>query len=393
MTPNESKRSAVLLDGLRSPFGKYMKSLKTLSSKELAAQVISQLLIRNPDVSDLDAVLLAQVIQGGEGQNPARQAAAAGGVSVTVPALTLNNVCLGGLTAIADASRRIRAGEGHAYLVGGMDSMSRARHATYIRDGASMISPEVVDTLSSDGLWCALQDVSMGTLSEEANRNLGIDRDIQDDIAHRSHYLAAEAHRRGLLAEEIAPITVESKEVRDDEGIRMDSAREALSSLKPAFGSVGTITAANASQMSDGASMGILTSLEVANHQGREPLAEVIGYSEVAGPDSSLHLKPARAINKVLDDSGVGIHEVEIFEINEAFAGVVEASRRELSLPIDVINVNGGAIALGHPLGGTGFRLALTAARELQRRGGKYAIASLCGGGGQGAAVLLKNTK
>lgn len=256
-----------------------------------------------------------------------------------------------------------------------------------------MVSPELLDTLSSDGLWCALQDMSMGNLSEGVNRDLGIGREVQDDIAHRSHQLAAEAHRRGVLAEEIAPIAGDSAEVRDDEGIRMDSKREALKALKPAFGTDGTITAANASQMSDGASMGIITSWEVADHQDRKPLAEIVGYAEVAGPDASLHLKPARAINKVLDDANVGIHEVDIFEINEAFAGVVEASRRELSLPIDIINVNGGAISLGHPLGGTGFRLVLTAAKELQRRDGKYAIASLCGGGGQGAAVLLKNAK
>ncbi|GAA3762590.1 acetyl-CoA C-acetyltransferase [Spinactinospora alkalitolerans] len=383
----------VLLDGFRTPFGRYMKSLRGMSARQLGAHVVEGLVSRHEMLRTCDGVLLAQVLQGGHGQNPARQVAVSGGVDTRVPALTLNNVCLGGMAAIADASRRIRCDEGRSYVVGGVDSMSGAMHAGYVRAGASMRSLEMVDTLSTDGLWCALQDESMGSLSDRANADLGIDREVQDRIALRSHQRAAQARDDKRLADEILPIGSGEQTVLNDEGIRDDASLAGLGGLRPAFSDPGTITAGNASQMTDGAAIGAVTSMGVAERAGVRPLARVVACAEVAGPDARLHLQPARAIEKVLARTGLRLAEVGIVEINEAFAGVVEASRRELSLPLDIVNVNGGAIALGHPLGGTGFRLALTLARELVRRGERYGVASLCGGGGQGAAVLLENTR
>lgn len=385
------KDAPVLLDGVRTPFGRYLKGLRSASARQLGSHAVTALLDRHPQMADCDGVLLAQVIQGGLGQNPARQAAVDGGVSMGVPALTLNNVCLGGMTALADATRRIRLGEGRSYLVGGMDSMSQAPHAGLLRNGASMSAVGLVDTLSTDGLWCSLDDESMGVLSDRVNHGLGIDREVQDEIALHSHQRARAARDSGVLGEEIVPIEVDGAEVAHDEGIRDDTSLESLARLRTVFDPAGTITAGNASQMTDGASVGAVVARSVAEEWGAEPLALVRGYAEVAGPDASLHLKPADAIEGVLRRADLGVKDLTLIEINEAFAGVVEASRRQLSVPLDVVNVNGGAIALGHPLGGTGFRLVLTAAHELRRRGGRYAVASMCGGGGQGAAVLIEN--
>ncbi|MFD1507240.1 acetyl-CoA C-acyltransferase [Georgenia yuyongxinii] len=385
-----AERTPVLLDGVRTPFGKYLKGLSTLPSRELGAQALRALLERHEHLRRCDGVLLAQVLQGGQGQNPARQVAASAGVDPIVPALTLNNVCLGGMAAVADASRRVRLGEGTSYVVGGVDSMSRAPHVGYLRQGASMSGLNLIDSLSTDGLWCALVDESMGVLSERANAELDIDRHVQDDIALRSHERAAAARDAGRLAEEIVTVHVDGRTVEHDEGIR-DTSRERLAALRPAFAEDGTITAGNSSQMTDGASIGAVTSAAAAERAGTRPLARIAGYAEVAGPDASLHLKPAVAVEQVLERAGVPLSAVALLEINEAFAGVVEASRRRLSVPLDIVNPNGGAIALGHPLGGTGFRLVLTLARELARRGERYGVASMCGGGGQGAAVLLEN--
>lgn len=380
-----------ILDALRTPFGKYLKGLSSLSSRQLGARVLEALLERHPELVHADGVILAQVLQGGAGQNPARQVAVDGGVSTRTPAITLNNVCLGGMAAMADASRRIRLGEGTAYVVGGMDSMSRAPHAGLIRQGPSMAQAELVDTLSVDGLWCALEDSSMGHLSERVNTELGIGREAQDDIALRSHRTAREARDDGRLADEIVPLEVNGESIVHDDGIRDDARLDSLGALRPVFDAHGTITAGNASQMTDGASIGAVVAQSLADEWGREPLALVRGYAEVAGPDASLHLRPAEAIEKVLDTAGLRVQDLAVIEINEAFAGVVEASRRQLSVPLDIVNVNGGAIALGHPLGGTGLRLVMAAARELRRRGERYAVASMCGGGGQGAAALIEN--
>lgn len=384
----------VLLDGIRTPFGRYLGALKSVDARDLTAAPIARLLANHPTIaSKIDGVLLGCVLQGGRGQNPARLAAATAGVDWRVPAITLNNVCLAGLAAVADASRRIRLGEGQNYIVGGGDSMSRAPHARLLRQADKRPGPvEMTDTLVSDGLWCGLTDEGMGPVSERANTALGITRAEQDAFAVASHERAAAATASGFLVDEISAMTIGDTVIDRDEGIRSDSSLERLARLRPAFADDGSITAANASQMTDGASAGLICSLAAAEAAGVAPLARIVSYAEVAGPDNTLHLKPAHAIRAVLERGGIALNEVDVIEINEAFAAVVLASCRELGLTTDRVNVNGGAIALGHPLGGTGFRLLLTAARQLARINGRYAIASLCGGGGQGYAVLIERS-
>ncbi|WP_417777968.1 acetyl-CoA C-acyltransferase [Stutzerimonas xanthomarina] len=386
--------SPVLLDGIRTPFGRLGGSLAGLSGRQLNAHALKALLVRQPELVECDAVLLGQVLQAAQGQNPARLAAADAGVAPTVPAATMNSVCLAGLGTVADAARRIRLGEGRAYLVGGGDSMSRAPHAGLLRPGVARPgSMEMVDTLIRDGLWCSLTDEGMGDVSERANLALGIGRAIQDEIALRSQRLASRAAATGRLREEIIPVTVGNLTLEQDEGIRADSSAERLAKLKPAFASDGSITAGNASQMSDGASVGAVTSLAYAEALGREPLARIVAFAEMAGPDNTLHLKPALAVEKALQRAGLSVGDIDLFEINEAFAAVVAASIARLSIPIDVVNVNGGAIAIGHPLGGTGFRLLLTLAHELVHQHARYGVACMCGGGGQGFAVIIERIK
>ncbi len=381
----------VLLDGLRTPFGRLRGTLSELSSRQLNAYVIRALIERQPELARCDGVLLGQVLQAAQGQNPARLAAADGGVEWTVPAITLNSVCLAGLASVADASRRILAGEGSLYLVGGGDSMSRAPHAAVVRPGAARPGDvQMIDTMVRDGLWCSLTDEGMGEVSEQANVKLGIGREIQDEIAYRSQHLAAEATEQGRLAAEIVPVELGKINLASDEGIRADTTREKLAQLRPAFAEQGTITAGNASQMSDGATIGAVSSMATAERLGRRPLARILAWAEIAGPDNSLHLKPAQAIELALERAGLRIGDIDLFEINEAFAAVVAASCERLSVPLDLVNVNGGAIAIGHPLGGTGLRLLLTLAHELDRRGGRYGVASLCGGGGQGFAMVIE---
>lgn len=384
----------VLLDGIRTPFGKLGGALAGLSGRQLNALALKALLKRQPELVECDGVLLGQVLQAAQGQNPARLAAADAGVAPTVPAATMNSVCLAGLGTVADAARRIRLGEGKAFLVGGGDSMSRAPHASLLRPGVPRPgSLELVDTLIRDGLWCSLTDEGMGDVSERANQALGISRATQDDIALRSQRLASQAAAAGRLCEEIIPVTIGNTTLEQDEGIRADSSAERLAKLRPAFVADGSITAGNASQMSDGASVGALTSLAYAEALGREPLARIVACAEVAGPDNSLHLKPAFAVERALQQAGLRLSDIDFFEINEAFAAVVAASCTRLSIPIDVVNVNGGAIAIGHPLGGTGFRLLLTLAHELVRQQARYGVACMCGGGGQGFAVVIERMK
>ncbi|WP_079205000.1 acetyl-CoA C-acyltransferase [Pseudomonas sp. CC6-YY-74] len=384
----------VLLDGIRTPFGKLGGALAGLSGRQLNAIALKALLKRQPELVECDGVLLGQVLQAAQGQNPARLAAVDAGVASTVPAATMNSVCLAGLGTVADAARRIRLGEGKAFLVGGGDSMSRAPHTSLLRPGVPRPgSLELVDTLIRDGLWCSLTDEGMGDVSERANQALGISRVTQDDIALRSQRLASQAVAAGRLREEIIPITIGNTTLEQDEGIRANISAERLAKLKPAFVAGGSITAGNASQMSDGASVGALTSLAYAEALGREPLARIVAFAEVAGPDNTLHLKPAFAVERALDRAGLRLSDIDLFEINEAFAAVVAASCSRLSIPIDVVNVNGGAIAIGHPLGGTGFRLLLTLAHQLVRQQARYGVACMCGGGGQGFAVIIERMK
>lgn len=376
----------VILDGTRTPFAKWKGSLASYSSKQLGVHALSNLVERYPEIQHADGVLLAQVIQGGSGQNVARQVAISAGVSPSTPAITLNNVCLGGIASIADAARRIRLKEGQLYIVGGMDSMTNAPFTVNLRAGHSFGDTTLTDTLERDGLWCAISDQSMGALTDTYNKKFSISRQEQDEWAYLSHQRAKAAQEDGKFQNEISPIP---DVLIEDNGIRPDTSVEKLSQLKPAFDPNGTITAGNASQMTDGASIGIVTTLEKAQQWQQQPLAHIVDWAETAGPDTSLHTKPSDAIRKILEKQQLSIEDIDLFEINEAFASVVIASMNDLNLDPEKVNVNGGAIALGHPLGGTGFRLVLTLAHELRRRGGGKGIATLCGGGGQGMAILI----
>ncbi|TFJ92108.1 acetyl-CoA C-acyltransferase [Lentibacillus salicampi] len=380
----------VLLDGFRTPFGKWKGALSKLSAVELGKSVVAALLYRYPEAEEADGAMLAQVIQAGAGQNPARQVAYHAGIDPEMPAITQNNVCLGGLATIADATRRIQLHEGDLYLVGGFDSMTNAPHTANVRMQSGIGNTQLKDTLQHDGLWCALTDQPMGMLTDQYNQTYKISREEQDEYAAQSQRRATEAQTSGELSEEIVPIT---GILEADEGIRANTTTDKLANLAPAFSPDGTITAGNASQMTDGASVGIVTSEKKAQSLHRTPLAEIIDWSETAGPDASLQTKPAKAINHLLERHQLSTDDIDLFEINEAFASVVIASCRDLGIDYDRVNVNGGAIAIGHPLGGTGFRLVLTLAHELKRRGGGKGIASLCGGGGQAFAILIEVPK
>ncbi|UOQ84506.1 acetyl-CoA C-acyltransferase [Gracilibacillus salinarum] len=378
--------SIVLIDGIRTPFGKWNGALSSYSATELASEPVKYLHEKYPELAPIDGVLLAEVIQAGQGQNPARQVAYKAGISSDTPAITLNNVCLGGVASVIDATRRIKLQEGTTYIVGGFDSMSNAPY-TIAKHVKKFGHQAMTDTLIHDGLWCSLSEQSMGALTEQANHQYGIDREEQDHFAALSQQRAASARTKGYLQDEILPIP---GLLEEDEGIRPQTTAEKLANLKPAFAEGGTITAGNASQMTDGASIGIVTSSEKADALGLAPLATITGWAETAGPDTSLQTKPADAVEKLLTAQQLSVDDIDLFEINEAFASVVIASCHALNIDMDKVNVNGGAIAIGHPLGGTGFRLILTLAKELQRRGGGKGIASLCGGGGQGIAILIE---
>lgn len=381
--------SAVILDGVRTPFGKWKGSLSPFNGTDLGTIALKELLSRTPEAKEADGVILAQVIQAGQGQNPARKVASNAGVSLSTPAITLNNVCLAGISTVIDAVRRIHFNEGELFITGGFDSMTNAPHLAPIRQELSFGAVEFYDSLN-DGLRCSINEQSMGLLSDNKNTELGITREQQDEYAVLSQTRAEVARKKGRLQTEIIPVDTGKFTLEEDEGIRPNSSVDKLAKLRPAFQIDGTLTAGNASQMSDGASLGIIASEEKAQVLGKTPLARILGWSEIAGPDTSLHLKPAQAIKDVLAKNSLSIDDIDLFEINEAFASVVIASCNELGIHFDKVNVNGGAIAIGHPLGGTGFRLILTLAHELKRRGGGKGIATLCGGGGQGTAILIE---
>jgi acetyl-CoA C-acetyltransferase len=381
--------SAVILDGVRTPFGKWKGSLSPFNGTDLGTIALKELLSRTPEAKEADGVILAQVIQAGQGQNPARKVASNAGVSLSTPAITLNNVCLAGISTVIDAVRRIHFNEGELFIIGGFDSMTNAPHLAPIRQELSFGAVEFYDSLN-DGLRCSINEQSMGLLSDNKNTELGITREQQDEYAVLSQTRAEDARKKGRLQTEIVPVDTGKITLEEDEGIRPNSSVDKLAKLRPAFQIDGTLTAGNASQMSDGASLGIIASEEKAQELGKTPLARILGWSEIAGPDTSLHLKPAQAIKDVLAKNSLSIDDIDLFEINEAFASVVIASCNELDINFDKVNVNGGAIAIGHPLGGTGFRLILTLAHELKRRGGGKGIATLCGGGGQGTAILIE---
>jgi acetyl-CoA C-acetyltransferase len=390
-------RDAVIVGGARTAVGRLLGSLSGFSGADLGGFVIAEALRRaGVPAGRVDYVIMGQVLQAGAGQIPARQAAVAAGVPMTVPALTINKVCLSGLDAIALAAQLIRAGEFDVVVAGGMESMSQAPHLLPgARKGFRFGSAELVDSMALDGLTDAFDHVSMGESTERHNAGLGITREEQDEFAARSHQRAAEAIKNGLLADEIVGVEVPQRRgdpvlFDTDEGVRADSTAESLGRLRPAFAENGTITAGSASQISDGACAVVVMSAEAAAAAGAPVLAEIGAQGCVAGPDNSLQSQPANAIAHALGKAGLTVADLDLIEINEAFAAVAIQSMRDLGVGPEKVNVNGGAIAIGHPIGMSGARIALHLVYELRRRGGGLGAAALCGGGGQGDALLLR---
>ncbi len=390
-------REAVIVGGARTPVGRLLGSLSGLSGAQLGAIAIKAALERAGVTGDqVDYVIMGQVLQAGEGQIPARQAAVAAGIPMSVPALGINKVCLSGLDAIALAAQLIRAGEFDIVVAGGMESMSQAPHLLVgSRRGFKYGNTELVDSMAHDGLTDAFDQVSMGESTERHNGRLGISRQEQDEFSARSHQLAAAAIKNGVLAQEITPVSIPQRRgeplvVDTDEGVRADTTVESLANLKPAFAADGTITAGSASQISDGACAVVVMSAEAAAAAGATILAEVGAHGVVAGPDNSLQSQPSNAIKRALAKAGLAVTDLDLVEINEAFAAVAIQSMRDLGIDRDKVNVDGGAIAIGHPLGASGARIALHLIYELGRRGGGLGAAALCGGGGQGDALLFR---
>jgi acetyl-CoA C-acetyltransferase len=388
---------SVIVGGARTPIGKLLGSLGDFPAVDLGGIAIDAALSRAGITGDVvDYVIMGQVLQAGAGQITARQAAVKGGIPMTVPALTINKVCLSGLDAIALADQLIGAGEFDVVVAGGMESMSKAPHLLPgARRGYKYGDGQLIDSMAYDGLFCAFDQCAMGESTEAHNAKLGISREAQDEFSARSHELAAAAAKNGAFDDEIVPVAVPQRRgepvmFTTDEGVRADTTVEGLSSLRPAFAKDGTITAGSASQISDGACAVVVMSRAAADRYGATVLAEIGHHGVVAGPDASLQAQPANAINKALARSGAAVGDLDLIEINEAFAAVAVHSAKLLGADLDRINVNGGAIALGHPIGASGARIALTLALELRRRGGGLGAASLCGGGGQGDALLLR---
>ena len=389
---------SVIVAGARTPMGRLLGSLKDFSGSDLGGIAIKGALDKAGVAPDqVDYVIMGQVLQAGAGQIPARQAAAAAGISMNVPAITINKVCLSGLNAIGLADQLIRAGEVEVVVAGGQESMTNAPHLLEkSRGGFKYGDVTMRDHMAYDGLWDAFTDQAMGALTEAANKgDQAFSREEQDEVSARSHQLAAKAWKDGLFEDEVVPVSIpqrkgEPLEFKSDEGIRAETTAASLAGLRPAFAKDGTITAGSASQISDGACAVVVMSKAKAQELGLSWLAEIGAQGMVAGPDSSLQQQPARAIALACEKEGISPADLDLVEINEAFAAVGLASAKELGLDLEKVNVNGGAIALGHPIGMSGARLALHLALELQRRGGGVGAAALCGGGGQGDALILR---
>jgi acetyl-CoA C-acetyltransferase len=386
----------VIVSGARTPIGKLSGAFASLTAMDLGGAAIAEALKRAGISGDqVDYVFMGQAIQAGQGQISARQAALKGGVPMSVPATTVNKVCLSGLNAIYLADLMINAGEADIVVAGGMESMTKAPHLLAdARSGIRIGDATLVDSMMYDGLTCAIDNCAMG-LSTENYAAGAISRERQDELAAASHQKAAAAIEAGRFTDEIVPVSIpqrkgDPKVVAVDEGVRGDTTTESLGGLRPAFTKDGTITAGNASQISDGGSAVIVMSKAKAEELGVNPLGELVSYGQVAGPDASLLTQPSRAIAQALTKAGLTAGDLDIVEINEAFAAVGLASIDELGLDASIVNVNGGAIALGHPLGMSGNRVAITALYELARRGGGTAAVALCGGGGQGDAAILR---
>jgi acetyl-CoA C-acetyltransferase len=372
-------------------------ALAGMAATDLGAAAIKGALERAGLEGDaIDYVFMGHVLQAGAGQITARQAAVGAGIPMGVPATTINKVCLSGLNTIMLADLLISAGQADVVVAGGMESMTRAPYLLPdARAGMRMGDKSVVDSMMYDGLFCAFDQCAMGAGTEKYAASAGLPRDVQDELAANSHQRAAAAQASGKFDNEIVPVFIPQRkgdpiEFKADEGVRGETTYESLSALRPAFDKAGNITAGNASQISDGAAAVIVASKEAAERLGIAPIAEVVAYGQVAGPDASLLTQPARSILQALDRAGLAVGDLDLFELNEAFAAVGVASMNELGIGSDITNVNGGAIAIGHPLGASGTRVTFTLINELNRRGGGLGAAALCGGGGQGDAIIVK---
>jgi len=389
---------SVIVAGARTPIGRLLGGLKSLSGSDLGGLAIKGALEKAGVAGDqVDYVIMGQVLQAGAGQIPARQAAHKGGIPLDVPALTINKVCLSGINAIALADQLIRAGEHEIIVAGGQESMTQAPHMLLgSREGTKYGDTKLVDHMAADGLWDALTDQAMGGLTEQINaEKQKFSREQQDAFSAASHQKAAVAQKNGVFDDEIVPVEIPTRKgdpivVSADEGVRGDTTTESLGKLRPAFDKNGTITAGSASQISDGAAAVVVMSKTKAEELGLSWIAEIGAAGVVAGPDSSLQSQPAHAIALACEKEGITPSDLDLVEINEAFAAVGIASTAELGISEDIVNVNGGAIALGHPIGASGARIALHLALELGRRGGGVGAAALCGGGGQGDALILR---
>jgi acetyl-CoA C-acetyltransferase len=388
--------STVIVAGARTPIGKLSGALKDFTAMDLGGIAIKGALEKAGVPADqVDYVIMGHVLQAGQGQITARQAAVKAGIPMSIPALTINKVCLSGLNAIALADQLIRAGEVEVVVAGGMESMTQAPYLLPKgRQGYRYGNAEILDATFHDGLFDAFDRVPMGEGTEKVQDRYDMTREEQDEFAARSHELAALAIKEGRFADEVVPVEIPQRKgdpilVTEDEGVRPGTTTESLGALKPAFVKDGTITAGNASQISDGAAAVVVMSKEKAESLGLTWLAEITAHGQVAGPDNSLQEQPANAIQAALGKIGKGVQDIDLFELNEAFAAVGIASTKALGIDGEKVNVNGGAIALGHPIGASGARIVLHLAHELKRRGGGLGAAALCGGGGQGDALLI----
>ena len=386
-----------IIAGARTPIGKMSGALASFSAAELGGFAIAAALQRaGVQPHEVEHVIMGQVLMAGQGQVPSRQAASKAGIPMSVPSISINKVCLSGLNSIYLADQMIASGEADIVIAGGMESMTNAPYlAMGARSGFRFGDVSLLDAIQKDGLWCAFDACLMG-LGTDRYTEGNISRDVQDDLAMKSNQRAAAAIAAGKFVDEIVPVSIPQRKgdaliVDTDEGVRASTTMESLASLKPAFDKSGTITAGNASQISDAGSAIVMMSKRAAEKRGIKPLGEFVSYGMVAGPDNaSLLHQPSRSILRALERAGKKVSDVDLFEINEAFAAVGIASMRELGISDDIVNVNGGAIALGHPIGMSGNRLALTLLHELKRRGGGMGAAALCGGGGQGDALVVR---
>ncbi len=389
---------SVIVSTARTPIGKFSGALAGFSGAELGALAIRAALERGGVSADnVDYVLMGQVLQAGAGQMTARQAASGAGIPLSVPSMTVNKVCLSGINALYLADQMIQSGDAEIVVAGGMESMTNAPYLLpKARAGYRMGNGELVDSLIHDALWCAFDAVHMGEGTDMyCGQFGGITREAQDQMAANSHERAAAAQKDGKFTDEIVPVAIPQRKgdpvmVDTDEGVRPGTTIETLAGMRPAFTKDGTITAANASQISDGGAAIVVMSRAKADELGLNPIAELIGYGMVAGPDPSLLTQPSRAIKRALDAANLPLSAIDLFELNEAFAAVGLASMKDLGITDEVVNVNGGAIALGHPVGMSGARVVMTLINELKRRGGGVGAAALCGGGGQGDAAIIR---